>query len=162
MTRLRLFNNPSIFAHYLNWLVASNICLDAKNVVGKLSLWTFVTFQYKFLRPLPAVKHLAYVTFIKKFCWNFKRCKCIKSDSQCLKPHTFRIRDLVPKPFFEIDNSSSWFQSRDKNFHCLELSVRWIARFVTPPFLSNYSCPILQNVYYGCKAGLSNVMWWCI
>jgi len=64
--------------------VASNICLDAKNVVGKLSLWTFVTFQYKFLRPLPAVKNLAYVTFIKKFCWNFERSICIISGSQCL------------------------------------------------------------------------------
>jgi len=45
-----------------------------------------------------------------------------------------------------IDNSSIWFQSRDKNFHCLELSLRWIARFVTPPFLSNYSCLFIQLV----------------
>jgi len=53
--------------------------------------------------------HLAYVTFIKKFCWNFERCTCIISGSQCLKPHTSCILELVPKPFFEIDNCRSDF-----------------------------------------------------
>ena len=72
----------------------------------------------------------------------------IMSGSQCLKPHTSCILELVPKPFFEIDNSSIWFQSRDKNFHCLELSLRWIAGFVTPPFLSNHSCPFIQLVIF--------------
>ena len=38
MARLRLFNIPSIFSHYLNWFVAPNICLDAKNVVRNVSL----------------------------------------------------------------------------------------------------------------------------
>ena len=99
-----------------------------------------------FLRPFPAVKHLAYVTFIKKSCWNFEGCICIISGSQCLKPHTSCILELVPKPFFE--NSSIWFQSWDKNFHCLELSIRCIARFVTPPFLSNYSCPFMQLITF--------------
>jgi len=37
VARLRLFNIPSIFAHYLNWLVAPNICLGAKNVVRNLT-----------------------------------------------------------------------------------------------------------------------------
>ena len=68
---------------------------------------TIVAFQYKFLRPLPAVKHLAYVAFIKKFCWNFQRYICIISGSPCLKPHTSCIVELVPKPFFETDNSST-------------------------------------------------------
>ena len=111
-------------------------------------LWTFVALQYKFLRPLPAVKHFAYVTFIKKFCWNFERCICIISGSQCMKPHTSCILELVPKPFFETDNYHIWFQSRDKNFHCLELSIRWIARCGTPPFLSNYSCPFIQLIIF--------------
>jgi len=69
-----------------------------------------VTFQYKFLRPLPAVKNLAYVTFIKKFCWNFERCICIISGSHCLKPHSSCILELVPKLFSNIDNSYIWFQ----------------------------------------------------
>jgi len=38
VARLRLFNIPSIFAHYLNWLVAPNICLVAKNVVRNAPL----------------------------------------------------------------------------------------------------------------------------
>ena len=70
------------------------------------------------------------------------------SGSQCLKPHTSCILELVPKPFSDIANSSIWFQSWDKNFHCLELSIRCIARFVTPPFLSNYSCPFIQLITF--------------
>jgi len=52
------------------------------------------------------------------------------------------------KTIFEIDNSSIWFQSFDKNFHCLELSIKCIARFVTPPFLSYYSRPFIQLITF--------------
>jgi len=53
-----------------------------------------------------------------------------------------------PKTIFETDNSSIWFQSRDKNIYWLELGIRWIARFVTPLFLSNYSCPFMQLIIF--------------
>ena len=129
--------------------MAPNICLSAKIVVRNVSLMDICDIPIQALAAIsPAVKHLANVTFIKKFCWNFERCICIISGSQCLKPHTSCILELVLIPFFEIDNSSIWFQSWDKNFHRLELRIRCIARFAPPPFLSNYSCPFIQLITF--------------